>query len=169
MRLYEGSIEQFSEDVIQNRIADTISHNYEEHYSKRVNPSEVRSWNNSLNFVKNVLDYSGLKDNKIVVEYELPYSTRRIDVLLFGRNSGEGGDIVLMELKQWSNDKVEDCEAEGNVLVDYGRFKKESPHPSLQVQGYHYDIKDIMTVFEEKPEISLSSCAYCHNYCLASI
>jgi len=164
MRLYEGTVEQFSDEVIQNQIADTISHNYQEHYGKRANPSEVRSWNISLNFVKNVLDYSGLKDNKIVVEYELPYSTRRIDVLLFGKNSSEGGDIVLMELKQWSNDKVEDCETEGNVLVDFGRFKKEHAHPSLQVQGYHYDIKDFITAFEEKPEISLSSCAYCHNY-----
>jgi len=48
--------------------------------------------------------------------------------------------------------------------VDYGRFRREQAHPSLQVQGYHYDLKDFLTVFGEKPDIELNSCAYCHNY-----
>ena len=30
--------------------------------------------------------------------------------------------------------------------------------------GRNYDLKDFLTVFGETPEISLSSCAYCHNY-----
>ena len=32
MRLYEGSISQFSEDVIQNRIADIVEKKYKLHY-----------------------------------------------------------------------------------------------------------------------------------------
>jgi len=164
MRLYEGTVAQFSEDVIQNKISDVIAKNYHDHYGRNVSPSEKNSWNNSLNFMKNALDYSDLKDNKIVVEYELPYSARRIDVLLFGKDSGDKDNIVLIELKQWSNENVEDSENDGNIIVDFGRFKKEYPHPSLQVEGYHWDLKDFMTVFEEKPKILLSSCAYCHNY-----
>lgn len=164
MRLYEGTVTQFREDVIQNKIADIISNNYFDYYSKNVSPSEKNSWNISLNFMKNAFDYSELEGNKVIIEYELPYSTRRIDVLIFGKNPNEEDNIVLIELKQWSNENVEDCETEGNVIVDFGRFKKEHAHPSLQVEGYHYDLKDFMTVFEEKPEISLSSCAYCHNY-----
>ena len=164
MRLYEGTITKFNEDVIQNRIGDLIFSKYLEYYGKEAGPSERKSWGNSLNFVKNALDYSELKDNKIIIEYELPYSTRRIDVLLFGRDTGNSDNVVLIELKQWSNDNVEDCETEGNVIVDFGRFKKEHVHPSLQVEAYHYDLKDFMTVFEESPKIDLSSCAYCHNY-----
>lgn len=164
MRLYEGAVGQFMEDVTHNRIVGIISDNYESHYSKKVNPSEANSWNNSLNFMKNALDYSNLDDNRIVVEYELPYSSRRIDILLFGKNPDNQDNVVLIELKQWSNDNVEDCETDGNVFVNFGRFKKEHAHPSLQVEGYHYDLKDFMTVFEDKPMVSLSSCAYCHNY-----
>lgn len=164
MRLYEGTTAQFREDVIQNKVADIVSNNYYSYYGKNVSPSERNSWNVSLNFVKNALDYSDLDDNKIVVEYELPYSSRRIDILLFGIGQNEENNVVLIELKQWSNENVEDCDTEGNVIVNYGRFKKEQAHPSLQVEGYHYDLKDFMTMFEEKPKTGLSSCSYCHNY-----
>jgi hypothetical protein len=67
----------------------------------------------------------------MVIEYELPYSTRRIDVLLFGRGNKENDAVVLMELKQWSNENVEDCASEGNVVVNYGQFRREQAHPSL--------------------------------------
>jgi uncharacterized protein len=90
--------------------------------------------------------------------------TRRIDILLFGKNASSQENIVLIELKQWSNENVDDCKTEGNVLVNFGQGKKEHVHPSLQVEGYHYDLKNFMAVFEEKPIVSLSSCSYCHNY-----
>ena len=164
MRLYEESIENFKGDVIQNKIADILSTNYFNYYGRNVNPSEKNSWNNSLNFVKNALDFSDLSENKIVVEYELPYSSKRIDVLLFGKNDNGEDNVVLIELKQWSNENIENCDTDGNIIVNYGRFKKEQAHPSLQVEGYHYDLKDFMTVFENEPITELSSCAYCHNY-----
>jgi hypothetical protein len=129
-----------------------------------VNPSEHRAWQQSLNFLKNSFEFTGLVDNKLIIEYELPYSTRRLDVLLFGRDTQKTDSVVLIELKQWSNESVEDCPSEGNIFVDYGRFRKEQAHPSLQVQGYHYDLKDFLTIFGEKPDITLDSCAYCHNY-----
>lgn len=164
MRLYEDVVKKFKEDVTQNKIADKISNQYQEYYKRRANPSEVRSWINSLNFVKNVLEYAPISENKIIVEYELPYSEKRIDVVLFGKDEKGNDNIVIIELKQWSNENVEDSEDEGNVIVDFGRFKKPHPHPSLQVEGYSWHLKDFMTVFEEKPQIFLSACVYCHNY-----
>jgi hypothetical protein len=115
--------------------------------------------------LRNSFEYSDLSDNRIIIEYELPYSTRRVDVLLFGCGQSNDESVVLIELKQWSNENVHECHTEGNILVDYGRGRSEQPHPSLQVQGYHYDVKDFLTIFSERPEISLGSCAYCHNYC----
>jgi uncharacterized protein len=164
MRLYEGTISDFNRDVLENKAADRISSSYEKYYRRRVSPSEYRAWQQSLNFLKNSFEYSSLTGNQLIVEYELPYSTRRIDVLVFGQDRNQNESIVLMELKQWSNENVEDCASEGNVIVDYGQFRREQAHPSLQVQGYHYDLKDFLTVFSEQPDISLDSCAYCHNY-----
>lgn len=164
MRLYEGTIQDFSTAVVRNEIADFVASRYRRHYNKGVSPSEYRSWQQSLNFLKNSFEYTGLVHNQLIIEYELPYSTRRIDSLIFGRDQHNTESVVLIELKQWSNENVEDCPAEGNIVVDYGRFKREKPHPSLQVQGYHYDLKDFLTIFSDTPTINLDSCAYCHNY-----
>jgi DUF2075 family protein len=164
MRLFEGTIGDFNQAVLENKIADLVGASFEKYYRKRVNPAEYRSWQQSFNFLKNSFEHTGLSSNKLIIEFELPYSTRRIDVLIFGSDHLRNDNVVLIELKQWSNENVADCPSEGNIIVDYGRFKKEQAHPSFQVQGYHFDLKDFLTVFGEKPEISLSSCAYCHNY-----
>lgn len=164
MRLYEGSITDFRADVMDNTISDKMAQKYEQLIKKRVSESEYRSWQQSLNFLKNALDFSNLTDNRLILEYQLPYCGERIDVLLFGKDEHASDNVVLMELKQWSNDHVADCEAEGTIIVDYGRLKKRQPHPSRQVEGYHYGLKDNVRVFEETPLMSLNSCVYCHNY-----
>ena len=146
MRLYEGSIKEFSADVIHNRIADILRDNFLAYYRRIPSEPEFRSWQQSLNFLNNAFTYSVLTNNKIIVEYELPYSTRRIDVLVFGKNNTNKDSVVLMELKQWSNEHVYDCENEGNIIIDfYG--KKEVAHPCLQVEGYSFDLQDFLTVF----------------------
>lgn len=164
MILYQGTILEFNEDVMHNRIADRTAERYCVYYNRNPGESERRSWTRSLTVLNNSFIYSGLKDNYVVVEYELPYTSRRIDVLLFGKDYENNQNIILMELKQWSNDNVDNCESDGNVCVDYGRFRKEVPHPSLQVQGYYFDLKDFLTIFSESDAPELSSCAYCHEY-----
>jgi len=163
MKLYEGSIKEFSDDVIHNRTADILRDNFLAYYKRSPSESEYRSWQQSLNFLHNAFTHSNLADNKIIIEYELPYLTRRIDVLVFGKDNKNKDSVVLMELKQWSNEHVYDCENEGNIIIDfYG--KKEVAHPCLQVEGYHFDLQDFLTVFSDDESLNLNSCAYCHNY-----
>lgn len=164
MRLYEGSVVGFKRDVALNALAEKLTSSYRGYYGRPPSPGEVRAWEQSSNFLKNSFDVAGLDENQIIVEHELPYSSRRIDVLLFGKGSGGQDGIVLIELKQWSNDGVFDAEAEGNVRVRFGAGLKEVPHPSWQVEGYHFDLQDFLHVFEDNPAPQLSSCAYCHNY-----
>lgn len=162
MRLYEGTTKQFIEDAIQNQIAEKLSNAYENYYGRRVSPSEAASWTNSLQFVKNLLERNNLLENGIILEYELPYTNERIDCVLFGKGTDNSDNAVIIELKQWSN--VEDCEIEGNVITFVGYAKRMVPHPSQQVGGYHYLLKDFVSVFEEAPKEELFSCVYCHNY-----
>ena len=164
MRLYEGTIGDFNRAVIQNKIADQIDSSYLRYYKRRAAPSEYRSWQQSLNFLKNSFDYTGLTDNKLVIEYELPYSTRRIDALNIGCDSTDTDSVVLIELKQWSNDNVAYCESDGNVVVDYGSAKEGTSAPfnsgsrlSLRPEGLSYSLSG-------SPPPTLASCAYCHNY-----
>jgi DUF2075 family protein len=165
MRLYEATIQQFKEDVIYNKIADKIAEKFKEYYNRKAPKSEFRAWNNSLPKIKEVLDIANLLENRIIIEYELPFQKNsRIDVILFGRDEMGEDNIVIIELKQWSNDSVEDSEDEGNVVVDFGLFKKPQSHPSLQVEGYYWHLKDYMTIFDEDRAVLLSACVYCHNY-----
>lgn len=164
MRIYEGTIKEFNADIVHNRLADRISANFTKYYRRSPHVSEYRSWQQSLAVLNNSLLHPTLTENKIIVEYELPYSTRRIDVLLFGTGEDWKDNVVLIELKQWSNEYVDDCEVDGNVVVDYGNRKTPEAHPALKVQGYHFDLEDFLTVFEQRESISLSSCTYCHNY-----
>lgn len=164
MRLYEDLVEKFEEDVSQNKVADKISNNYLDYYKRRASPSEIKSWVNSLNFVKNVLEKTPLNKNKIIIEYELPYSQKRIDVLLFGKDKQGNDNVVIIELKQWSNDSVKESDNDGNIRAFVGKGWRELPHPSSQVEGYYWYLKDFLTVFDEDPKILLSACIYCHNY-----
>ncbi|MDP3093576.1 MAG: DUF2075 domain-containing protein [bacterium] len=164
MILYEETIERFNEDVMQNCIADRAAEKYRTYYNRNPGEPEYRSWAISLAILNNSFHYAGLKDNHIIVEYELPYSSRRIDVLLFGHDIDGQENIVIVELKQWSNQHVQDAETDGNVIVNYGQFKKEQPHPALQVQGYYFGLKDFLKIFEENNPPELSASAYLHNY-----
>ncbi len=164
MRLYEGNIEKFKRDVLSNEIADILKKSYLEKIQLKVNESEYRSWETSLRVLKDSLDTPELIQNKIVIEYRLPYSERRIDVILFGKSVDNEDTIVIIELKQWSNNSVKSSVIDGNLEVDYGSGKHHAEHPCLQVQGYVVDMNDFIKVFQESPGINLSGCVYCHNY-----
>lgn len=164
MRLYEGTVADFNNDVIKNSLADKLWEKYKSYYKKDPGESEYRSWQQSSQYLKSSFEAASLIHNSLIIEYELPYSARRIDVLVFGQDSAKKDSIVLIELKQWSNENVSEAEAEGNIVVDFGRHVNEVAHPSLQVEGYHFDLLDFLKVFEDENPPDLSSCAYCHNY-----
>src|SRR3989338_3579479 len=104
MRLYEGTITEFNSHVLYNEIADIISKKYSQYYHKLPAESEYRAWQQSLNFLNNAFSSSGLEENKLVIEYGPPYPPRRIDALLFGMGQDKRENVVLIELKQWSNE-----------------------------------------------------------------
>lgn len=162
--LYQDTIENFQKDVLQNAIADRAAESYRVYYNRNPGDPEYRSWQYSLAILNNSFQYAQLKNNHIIIEYELPYASLRIDVLLFGKDVEDNDNVVVLELKQWSNENVAASETEGNVIVNYGRFKGEYPHPSLQVQGYYFHLRDFIKIFSEKNAPQLSASVYAHNY-----
>lgn len=162
MKLYSGTIGQFVQDAMQNEVADKIRESFESYYGRRVGLSEMTSWTNSLQFLKNVLESSSPSENMIVLEYELPYTTQRIDCLIFGKGDNERGNVLLLELKQW--EKVKDCDIDENVVTFVGGRERMVSHPAYQVKGYHFYLEDFMQIFQENTAPNLSSCVYCHNY-----
>ncbi|MBI2545389.1 MAG: hypothetical protein HYW22_02200 [Candidatus Aenigmarchaeota archaeon] len=155
MRLYEGTVGEFKRDVLNNEIADIVAKNYLEKIQRKVNESEYRSCESSLRVLKDSLDTPELINNKIVIEYKLPYSERRIDIVLFGKSIDNKDTIVIIELKQWSNNSVKDTEIEGNLEIDYGNHISQSEHPCFQVEAYVIDMNDFIKVFQDTPKIEL--------------
>src|SRR5437870_12853138 len=77
MHLYTGSSQQFINDVVQNRIAASMRSACFNHFRFHPSPGELHSWQNSLRAVCNVLQYGSFNDNGVVVEYQLPLTSKR--------------------------------------------------------------------------------------------
>ena len=162
MLLYEGTTTEFVNDTETSRIDEKLSHAYENYYGRRVSLGELGSWRNSLQFLKNLITRNSLTDNTVILEYELPYANERIDCTLFGTGEDGTQNVIVIELKQWS--EVDDCDVECNVITFIGGAKRMVSHPSFQVRGYHYYLSDFLEEFEKEPSLNLSSFVYCHNY-----
>ena len=84
MRLYEGMSRVFVEDAVRNQIADKLSDAFFGFYGYRPSFPEVASWRNSLRTMATVLERGRLDDNGVVLEYQLPLSSKRLDFLICG-------------------------------------------------------------------------------------
>ncbi|MFA5167403.1 MAG: DNA/RNA helicase domain-containing protein [Candidatus Omnitrophota bacterium] len=163
MLLYRGDTKQFTTDVINNRIADIMADTFESSVGHCVQQPEFNAWNNSCQHLKNLISLADLTDNMIVLEYEVPFNTGRIDCLLFGKGEHNHSYVVLIELKQWT--QVKEIDDEENVVETYtGGGQRKAPHPAQQVEGYHNHLINFVQVFEVGNDYQLYSCAYCHNY-----
>src|SRR5688572_13371218 len=86
--------------------------------SFRPSPAELRSWDGSLPVLANDLVDAGLGDIEMLIEYQLPLTSKRADVVLAGVDRRTDGDAYLVvELKQWSRAEVDEDNPE-IVLVD---------------------------------------------------
>lgn len=162
MRLYAGSSSDFISDTVHNRIADQLKAAYFSAYRRQAAPPEVAAWRNSLRAVAQVFQTARLEDHGVLLEYELPMSSRRLDCLVTGRNSADRDNAYIIELKQW-----ERCEdADGDKVVTFtGGDLRDVLHPSVQVGQYKRYLEDCHSAFyADDNAIGLSACAYLHNY-----
>jgi uncharacterized protein len=163
MRLYAASSTQFVEDTIQNQIAEKLKLAFFDHYRHEPAPSEVASWRNSLRSVKDLVQRANLLDHGILLEFQLPLSSRRLDCLFCGRDARKLDRSVIVELKQW--EKCTEADGENEVLTFLGGGRREVLHPSVQVGQYEMYLRDTHTAFYDgATPISLNSCSYLHNY-----
>jgi phage repressor protein C with HTH and peptisase S24 domain len=162
MRLYAGSSQQFITDTIQNQIADKLKNAFFAYYRFNPSPGEMASWRNSLRAMSQVFQYAKLTDHGVVLEYQLPLTSRRLDCLVTGRDGNGSDNAVIVELKQWES--CEEAEGENEVLTWLGGSRREVLHPSAQVGQYAMYLQDGHTAFYEDSPVMLNACTYLHNY-----
>lgn len=144
--------------VPEMRLSEAIA----EHLRRtaRINPSlaERRSWDRSLPVLARDLVDAGLGSVEMLVEYQLPLTSKRADVVLAGVDRRTGDDAyMVVELKQWSRAELFEDDPE-LVLVD-GALRL---HPALQVRGYCDYIADFVGALEDKGDV-IGGVAYLHN------
>lgn len=125
-----------------------------------VSPAERNAWSRSLSVLAQDLADAGLHKVEVLVEYQLPLTSRRIDAVLAGAHPKTGEDsFVIVELKQWSYaTRYEDSD----TLVDVEHAAGPRLHPGIQVGDYCQYLIDFLGLFAEHRN-TVQGAAYLHN------
>jgi DUF2075 family protein len=163
MRLYAGTTEQFVQDATQNRIAERLRASFLSYFRYQPPPSEVRAWGNSLRAMSLTIQHAELRDVGVMLEYQLPLTSRRLDCMLLGHDAAARDQAVVVELKQWES--CSEADGDNELITWLGGDEREVLHPSVQVGQYHMYLRDTHAAFHEgDAPVGLSSCSYLHNY-----
>lgn len=162
MIIYQNSKKAFIDDVVSNNIENIIHDFFKQKLGQTTTIGEINSWKNSMQYMNNVLsDIEIPNDAGVIIEYQIPQTSKRIDFILTGQDEYETNYAILIELKQWSEAEMTDKDALVTTFV--GKRKREVSHPSYQVWSY----ASLLEGFNEAvytSNISLKPCAYLHNY-----
>ncbi|KRD35830.1 ATP-binding protein [Oerskovia sp. Root918] len=122
---------------------------------------ERRSWRNSLPVLARDLHDAGLGDVEVLLEYRLPLSSKRADVVLAGVHPTSGDpSYVVVELKQWSRARMS-ADSDTLVEIDGARYQ-QGIHPSIQVADYVDYMLDFTKSLESDTD-RITGLAYLHN------
>ena len=161
MIVYQESCETFMADVRESNIDFVIHSQFQQKLNHRTSESEVNSWKNSMQYMKNVLEVAEVpRDAMVTIECQIPQTSKRIDFILTGLDEKKQSNAVIIELKQWKN--AEATQKDAVVITALGKGTREVSHPSYQAWSY----ADLLTNFNrsvEENQIQLSPCAFLHN------
>ena len=127
----------------------------------RAGHAEQMSWRRSLPAFARTLVDAGLGSVDMLVEYQMPLTSQRADVVLAGRHPKTGApSFVVVELKQWSSAYAYEDSSE---LVDVpGMPGGPKLNPILQVRNYCQYMADFASALSDQPD-ALAGLAYLHN------
>ena len=163
MIIYEATKELFVKDVVENNIANRIEKLYKLRIGHNVNPREKEAWKNSMMYMNNVLNDKMIPNNSgIAIEFKIPYTSKRVDFIITGKDNQDRNVAIIIELKQWTEAEVVN-EQDGIVRTFTGGAMREVAHPSYQAWSYAAYIEDFNENVQ-KEKVDLYPCAYLHNY-----
>ncbi|HAE45237.1 MAG TPA: hypothetical protein DCG37_06560 [Lachnospiraceae bacterium] len=123
--------------------------------------SQVNAWNASLPEMALVLKDMDVDRNiDVAVEYKLVQSRDRIDFLICGDDEAGKENVVVVELKQWS--QVRPTHKQNFVYTYGGGGEGDYWHPSYQAYNYAQILVNFNEYVRNK-KVRLPSCSYLHN------
>lgn len=122
----------------------------------------LTSWKNSLPEIAKALQGSSIDgDVDVAVEYRLKHSLERLDFLIYGLDSNNKKNMVIVELKQWSQVSPSGAFNKVHTMVAKGHFEDHF-HPSYQAKSYAGQLK-AFNEYVQNEKMGVESCSYCHN------
>ncbi len=172
MLVYSWTKDSFCSDVWSNQIADKILSRIHELWLSWWSPAEYMSWQNSMWFMRNILEDSYFSwDIDVAIEYQIPRTSKRVDFMIWWSDENWNDNVVIVELKQWQRAEKLWDEMSHSVKAFTWWAERIVSHPSYQAFSYSVFIKNSSQEVEDK-HIWVIPCAYLHNYdpsCLDSI
>ena len=161
MIIYKNTVSGFFEDVRTRQIINKIEYAMRDHHIGYDPFSEERSWLDSTRNMKEILQSTKLPDDVCVfIEYNVPFTSSRIDFCITGLN-GEGvNSAIIVEMKGWSK-SVELSSKEGMVYADF--YHKDVLHPSYQAWSYANYLRYFNSEVVDG-QVEVVPCAYLYNY-----
>lgn len=162
MIVYQNTKGDFIKDVDSGFIASIIKDEFAKHNIAHNNDAEHNAWDNSLPFMRDVLNTNEISDDcKLAIEFQIPLTSKRVDFLIAGTDSEGNNNIIVIELKQWETSEMT---SRPDIVTAYiGGAKRAVCHPSYQAYSYAKIIENFNSDVYEN-DISLKPCAYLHNY-----
>ncbi len=164
MIIYNATKEEFNNDVILNVISDKIRDKIYEAHLPGGSDSEYHAWQNSLIFMRNVLDDKEIpNDSEVAIEYQIPRTSKRVDFIISGADKNNKNNVIVIELKQWEKAEKVDDEMLHSVKAYTGGAIRMVSHPSYQAYSYSVFIRNSSECVQDE-DIDIIPCAYLHNY-----
>ncbi|MGN6687728.1 MAG: DNA/RNA helicase domain-containing protein [Actinomycetales bacterium] len=150
-------------ESIAERLLEQMLHRH----ARRPSPSEVRSWNRSIPVLAQELVAAGLGSVEIMLEHQLPLTSKRVDAVLAGYHPRTGDpSYVVVELKQWSDAELFEDQTELVEVPAYGH--RPVLHPVSQVQGYCEYMLDFIPGLADQRD-PVRGLAFLHNATAATV
>jgi len=164
--LLRESAKRIKEMAISKTLVEKLSAQMLFQMGNSPSPAEKRSWENSLIEISEVLIQCGLGEVNLLVEYQLPYSSKRIDVIALGSDpKTQKPTVLVIELKQWTNASLIEGTLNSLKIDSYGN----TPilHPAVQVSRYCEYLNDFNRYVSDE-NTNLFGIAYLHNWISAN-
>ncbi len=165
MIIYNETRESFLNDFLNGTLTEKLDTGMRERFGRRTPQAEMNSWSNSLTYMASVIGMSGLpEDAGVAIEYNIPYTSKRVDMIVTGLDDEGRNSAVIVELKQWARAEAVPGK-DGVVRTLLQGSMHETAHPSYQAWSYAAAITDFNAEVQDRG-IRLMPCACLHNYVL---
>lgn len=166
MIVYHESVRTFLDQCLLTKpgekdISDIVAEDMCKHSLTSFGASQKEAWKNSLPAMAKVLEKSDIdREVEVAIEYKPSISKDRIDFLLCGTDNNGKRNVVVVELKQWSD--ANRSNKPDFVFTNGGGGLGDYWHPSYQA-GNYINIMRNFNAYIQDQKVGMHACSYLHN------